>query len=65
MHACAAQKVTIEFELPRKGSWPPLLVPTLIAVFLVVTVSIIIIFKRRKFGREAKLKFLKSRAYRC
>ena len=32
---------------------------------IVVTVSIIIIFKRREFGREVKLKFLKSRVYRC
>jgi parallel beta-helix repeat protein len=57
-----AKKVTIEVELPGKGTPPSLLVPALIAVSLAAIVLIIIILIKGSLGKEIKSKFLKKQS---
>jgi hypothetical protein len=57
-----AKKVTIEVELPGKGTPPSLLVPASIAVSLVAIVLIIIILVKGGLGKKIKSKFLKKQS---
>jgi parallel beta-helix repeat protein len=53
------RKITIEFELPGKGTPPSLLIPILIVSSVVIVVLILTIFKKGKW--ERKFKVSKSR----